>query len=99
MIQLFVPLLLSPFKYKKISFSVVSKSLISLLKEPALCHRTYHIQALTEKNTLILICHLITHDTYTLVFNVESAGDTVDLSVVPVFSEPLTVYNYFKCAF
>ncbi|XP_026328373.1 maltase A1-like isoform X2 [Hyposmocoma kahamanoa] len=70
----------------------VYQSLVSLRKEPSLSHGTYHIQALTE-NTLILIRHLITHDTYALVFNVGTTTDTVDLSVVPFLSEPITVYT------
>lgn len=68
------------------------QSLVSLRKEPALSHGAYHIQALSE-NTLVLVRHLITHDTYALVFNVGNAPDTVDLSVVPFLSEPLTVYT------
>lgn len=68
------------------------QKLVSLRKEPALSHGTYHLQALSE-NTLVIVRHLITHDTYALVFNVGTAADVVDLSVVPFLSEPITVYT------
>ncbi|XP_039764936.1 maltase 2-like [Pararge aegeria] len=78
-------------KEAKRSHYKVYKSLISLRKQPALSHGSYHIQALSE-NTFILIRHLITHDTYALLFNVGSEDDTVDLDNVTLLREPLTVY-------
>lgn len=69
----------------------VYKSLVSLRKEPALSHGNYHLQALTE-NTFVLIRHLITFDTYALVFNVGDREDAVDLDDVEFLKEPMTVY-------
>ncbi|XP_034831679.1 maltase 1-like [Maniola hyperantus] len=69
----------------------VYKSLVNLRKEAALSHGSYHLQALTE-STFILIRHIITYDTYALLFNVGNEEDTVDLSTITLLRDPLTVY-------
>ncbi|CAH2988412.1 unnamed protein product [Chilo suppressalis] len=69
----------------------VYQDLTSLRRESrALSHGLYLIRALSEF-TLVLVRHLPTFDTYALVFNVGSVNDTVDLSRVELFAEPLTV--------
>ncbi|CAK1603627.1 unnamed protein product [Parnassius mnemosyne] len=69
----------------------VYQSLTRLRKEPAVSHGDHHIQALS-KNTLVLVRHIITYDTFALVFNVGTETDTVDLSTITLLAEPMTVY-------
>lgn len=65
--------------------------LTRLRKESTLSHGDYHIEALTE-NTLILVRYLITHDTYSLLFNVGDVADSVDLTRIRRLEEPMEVY-------
>ncbi|XP_072936992.1 maltase A1-like [Epargyreus clarus] len=69
----------------------VYQSLTRLRKEPALSHGEYFLQSLSQ-NTLILVRHLLTHDTYALVFNVGTEEDTVDPSRITLVQDPLTIY-------
>ncbi|CAG5048088.1 unnamed protein product [Parnassius apollo] len=69
----------------------VYQSLTKLRKEPAVSHGDHHIQALSE-NTFVSVRHIITYDTYALVFNVGTETDTVDLSTTNLLAEPMTVY-------
>ncbi|XP_053607321.1 maltase A1-like [Plodia interpunctella] len=69
----------------------VYQALTSLRKHPTITHGNYHIEALSD-HTLILVRYLLTHDTYSLVFNVGEAADTVNLSLVEHLSGSLTAY-------
>ncbi|CAK1549550.1 unnamed protein product [Leptosia nina] len=69
----------------------VYQTLTQLRKEPALSHGNHLIKALTE-NTLVVVRHLPTHDTYALLFNVATTNDTVDVSKVEFLAEPLKVH-------
>lgn len=70
----------------------IYQSLVKLRKEVALSHGEFDVDALTV-NTLLLVRHLRTYDTYGLVFNVGTVADTVNLSGITLLSEPLTVYT------
>ncbi|XP_028038902.1 maltase A1-like [Bombyx mandarina] len=70
----------------------VYQALASLRKSPALSFGHVHIEALSE-STLVLVRYLVTHETYSLVFNVGTVEDTVDLARVSMLIEPITVYT------
>ncbi|KPI98466.1 PREDICTED: maltase 1-like [Papilio xuthus] len=70
----------------------VYQSLSRLRRMASLSHGTHYLEALSV-NTLVLVRHLATYNTYALVFNVGTEEDTVDLSRVTFLAEPMTVYE------
>ncbi|OWR49828.1 alpha amylase precursor [Danaus plexippus plexippus] len=70
----------------------VYKTMSNLRKEPTLSHGNYYAKALSE-HTFVLVRHLITYDTFALVFNVGNELDIIDLSTVDFLTEPLTVHT------
>lgn len=58
----------------------------------SLSHGAHYLEALSV-NTLVLVRHLATYNTYVLLFNVGTEEDTVDLARVAFLNEPMTVYE------
>ncbi|KAG6452999.1 hypothetical protein O3G_MSEX007917 [Manduca sexta] len=70
----------------------VYQLLTRLRSTATLSHGSYHVEALNQ-NVLVLVRHLVTYDTYSLVFNVGTEADTVDLAKISLLQEPLSVYT------